>query len=172
MTDPAAMAAATIGRVEEVANQWAADFVAKRKANIIRQRLRQTGALHDSVRYDLRRRGDQRWVVKISYNFYGKFHDRGIRKDMPKGGKRYAEQLTEWVKRRGLSNFTPRRGGTIDQVARDIAWGIIRSNAGKSPWRRRQWLNPMRPDVDELDRRIEEFLPDVIVQDVVKVLEA
>jgi hypothetical protein len=166
------MAAETIALIEGVANTWGEEFVKKRKAEITRIRVKSSGDLHDSVRHVLIKRRASRWVVRIRYNYYGRFHDSGIKNTMPSGGKAYINHLTDWVLRKGLYNFTPRRGGSTEAVARDVAWGIARNNANSSPWPRRKWLNPIRPDIDTLSDQIEKILPEAIVQDVVKVLTA
>jgi hypothetical protein len=170
MADVKDMADATLAEVEAIAHKWAADFVAERKARIDRMRLRATGSLRDSVKYELREPARMRWIIRVRYNYYGKFHDKGTKRPLPKGGRRYIELLTQWVLARGLANFTPRFRGPADKQARDIAWGIARSNARSTPWKRRKWLNPMRDDVNTLNSLIEKKLPEAIVQDVVKVL--
>jgi hypothetical protein len=174
MNDAAAkaIAAATIAEVEVIARQWADEFVATRKARVARKKLRYTGRLHDSIKYEMKRNSGPKWVIRIQYAYYGKFHDKGVKRPMPKGGRKYVERITDWVKARGLANFTTRRTGTTDQVARDVAWAIIKGNANKTPWERRKWLNPMAGDITDLGNRIEKLLPEAIVQDVVKVLES
>ena len=132
--DTQRMADDTIALVERIAHDWGAEFVRTRRAEVNRIRVRSTGALHDSIRYQLLKRSRGRWVIRVNYNFYGKFHDKGIKNQMPSGGKAYILNLTNWVLRKGLHNFTPRRRGSTEATARDIAWGIARNNSDTTPW--------------------------------------
>ena len=152
---------------------WASDVVYDRKRRIKINKLQNTGALHDSVRYELSKLGGQNYLVRIRYNFYGKFHDKGIRGDMAKGGSLYQRSLIQWVMKKGLGNFKERRPGrglTGEQRARDIAWGIIKANSKASPWKRRKWLNPVRNDIGSLQESMNVHFSDVIVRDHVAIL--
>lgn len=150
---------------------WADEVVQDRKARIRSSGLVNTGELERSVRHTITRKSTDQWLVRIQYRFYGKFFDKGSPRSMKAGGKGYVTRLAEWVKSRGISRFNVRRpGGTIDQQARDVAWGIIKANRGGNPWKRRKWLNPVDPDIENLQNNLSEHLADVIVRDHVTLL--
>lgn len=158
-----------------IIDTWAQEVVKVRKARVRALGLTNTGRLEDSISYKTTRPATGRFLVRISYRFYGKFHDLGIKRGMKRGGKGYVTGLVNWVKSRGLQHFNERngrRGLSVDQRARDIAWGIIRKNAQGRPWKRRRWLTPVDPDIDQLQGLLSEHIEGVIVRDHVTLLTA
>lgn len=156
-----------------IIDTWAQEVVKMRKARVRALGLTSSGKLEDSISYKTTRPGSGRFLVRIQYRFYGKYHDLGIKRGMKRGGKGYVTGLMNWVKSRGLQAFnerSERRGQTLDQRARDIAWAIIKKNASGTPWKRRRWLNPVTPDIDQLQEQISEHIEGAIVRDHVTLL--
>lgn len=156
-----------------IISTWAQEVVRVRKARVRSLGLSASGKLDDSITYALRKPALGRYVVQIQYKFYGKYHDLGIKRGMKRGGKGYVTGLMNWVKSRGVQAFnerSERRGQSVDERARDIAWGIIKKNSRGTPWKRRRWLNPVQPDIDQLQEQISEHIEGAIVRDHVTLL--
>lgn len=170
---PETFARTAFDEMAPIIESWAQEVVKVRKAKVRALKLSATGKLEDSIRYTISRPGSGRYLVRIQYKFYGKYHDLGIKRGMKRGGKGYVTGLMNWVKSRGINAFnerSERRGQSVDERARNIAWGIIKKNSRGTPWKRRRWLNPVQPDIDQLQEQISEHIEGAIVRDHVTLL--
>jgi hypothetical protein len=126
---------------------FAKEFVANRKSDVLKRNLRNTDGLLESLYAKVNadpKRGI--FLMNAFANTYGRYHDmRRLYSNV--GGPEMLAALKMWADKEGLGNFNKGKysaknaGLPPEQIREAIAWGTIRKLRTQPGTRKRSWWN-------------------------------
>lgn len=126
---------------------FAKEFVANRRADVVKRDLRNTDALLRSIHASVNAQPDRGVFFMVVFaNAYGRWQDMRRRYNKA-GGKEMIDALKRWAILEGLDKFRKGRyaakyaGQSDERVLGAIAWGLARKLKGSSGTRKRSWWN-------------------------------
>jgi hypothetical protein len=129
--------------LRRIVTEWSRDFITKRYAYLIKQKVKATGELTQSLRSELLNNavGDTQSLL-IHFAKHGKFVDM----KHADGGEDQINGLIDWMNAKGLANdfiaswWSKHQNKQVPTtILRDIAWGIIITRAKRH--KRQRWFN-------------------------------
>ena len=126
---------------------FAKEFVRNRHADVVKQDLRNTEALLNSLAAKVNAdpaRGI--FLMNVFFNTYGRWQDMS-RLYTNAGGAEMLESLKAWADREGLGKFSKKQYAAKyasmpqEQIRESIAWGILRKLKTAPRTKKRGWWN-------------------------------
>lgn len=156
---------------------WAAEFVRDRVAQLNRRNIKGSGDLANSLRAEVRGQAvDAAVQALVSFKEYGRFVD--MRRLQPgEAGADYIANLISWIQRKGLADkftrgYVRRRNlkKPPERVLSYIAFGIARKRS-QGKYRRRRWYNKSKTAaINELYNDVQANMPEVIADQIKETL--
>jgi|GEM_PF-1180953 len=153
--------------------QFCADFVADRAAELRRRGKAVSGALANSFEYEVRAQALNAGIeALIGFEEHGRFIDMR-RLQPPEGGADYIANLITWIDQAGLTakmkrGYVKRRNlKTVpERVMTYIAFGIARKRLN-GKYRRTRWYNKSKSaKISELYDQVLANMPEVIFEEI------
>jgi hypothetical protein len=145
-------------------------FVRQRVAALKARKIEASGALAQSLEYEIVRQANTQAVAMLlSFQDYGRFIDMRTLKPPTDFGNPYITLLEEWIRKRGWEQkfirkfMLSRKLRTVPKnVLNQIAWGIaIKRSEGK--YRRQKWYNGSKTAfISQTFNQIIAGLPDIV----------
>jgi len=126
---------------------FAREFVANRRADVVKQDLRNTEALLRSIKAIVNAQPDRGLYFMVVFaNTYGRYQD--MRRRYSKaGGREMIEALKDWAAAEGIGKFQKgryagqRANDSTERILGAIAWGTARKLKASSGTKKRGWWN-------------------------------
>lgn len=154
--------------IQEEMTKWAAEYIATRKAYLLKRKISASGELIRSLEFELNAQASREAVeMLLAFEEHGRFVDmKGLQP--PEGGGEYIAGLVDWMQRKGLADrFTERYmerhklRKVPERVLVYIAWGIALSRTDK--YKRRAWYNKSRSGATiDLFNNVAAGIPDIV----------
>lgn len=161
--------------LEKEGREWVQQFIAQRKAFLAKRKIKASGDLIDSMRYEIESTLESylRTSIDVQFQLYGRFIDM---KNLaaPSGGSEYIAALEDWIVRRGfeqkfLSAFMANRKlkRPPKHYLNQLAWGIAIKRKAKV--RRRAWYAKSKAAAtSDLYNRVAAGLPEIVADELRK----
>jgi hypothetical protein len=149
---------------------WVTEYVQRRKAQLLRDNVKASAALINSMEFALTQVTNSAITntIELAFAEHGRFVDMKLRP--AGGGEEYLQQLAEWIVEKNLYDKFVQRyiqsrnlRNPPKNVLQNLAWATAKKRAAKTPRRRRWYAASSTAAVTDLFNRVAEGMPDIII---------